>query len=135
MGLARSPPFTKWPALLHSWLDMMSWHLFHLEREQCGPCFRKLSKVKRILPSRAYAWHDKGQGSEPLVMKQEYALCKALTNDQKARLATLSYKLKKDKKIQTMCFRDCEIPKSPKNVVKEKQKTNPLLHSLLLTWT
>ena len=41
---------------------------------------------------------DKGQGSDPCVMKQELTLCNALTIDQKTQLATPSYKLKKDKK-------------------------------------
>ena len=37
-------------------------------------------------------------GSNPCLMKQECTLCNTLTTDQKSQLATLLYKLKKEKK-------------------------------------
>ena len=94
------------------------------------------------------ARRHKGQGSDPYVMKQECTFCNVLTTDQKAQLATPSYKLKKDKKADkkdsgnyssslidpdhVSVLGGCER-ESPEKVVKEKQNTrNPLPSSPLL---
>ena len=75
------------------------------------------------------------------VIKQECPLCNTLTTDQKAQLATPSYKLKTEKRLIRKNFGEesedsstlidpdhvsnlgAVNPKSPEKVVKEKQKS------------
>ena len=93
--------------------------------------------------------HDKGQGVDPCILKEECKFYNALTFDQKTQLATLSYKIKKDKRSEKADKKDSvtetpidpdlisviEAVSKPKSIEKGKEKqskrqTPPSLHMI-----